>query len=97
MISPENSFNNPDAEAPTLWSPDANSQFLRKDPDAGKDRRQKEKGAAEDEMVGWHHGLSGHEFEQTPGDSGGQRNLACCGMTPCQSMGHRVGHNLATG
>ena len=37
MISPENSFNNPDAEAPTLWSPDANSQFLRKDPDAGKD------------------------------------------------------------
>ena len=46
--------------------------------DAGKDRRQKEKGTAEDEMVGWHHQLNGHESEQTPGDSGGQESLACC-------------------
>ena len=47
-------------------------------PDAGKDRRQKEKGAAEDEMVQGHHGLDGHEFERTPGARGGQRSLACC-------------------
>ena len=45
-------------------------QLIRKDPDAGKDWRQEEKGAAEDEMVGWHHWLNGHEFAQTPGDSG---------------------------
>ena len=48
-----------------------------KDPAAGKDRRQ-EKGVTEDEMVGWHHQLNGHEFEQAPGDSEGQRSLACC-------------------
>ena len=47
------------------------------DPDAGNDWRQKEKQAAEDEMVRQHHRLSGHEFEQTPGDSKGQRSLAC--------------------
>ena len=49
-----------------------NNNFQRligKDPDAGKDRRQEEKGAAEDEMVVWHHRLNGHEFEQTLGDS----------------------------
>ena len=48
-----------------------------KDPDAGKDRRQEEKGATEDEMVGWHHWL-GHEFEQAPRVGDGQGNLACC-------------------
>ena len=47
------------------------SWLIGKDPDAGKDWRQEEKGATEDEMVGWHHWLSGHEFEQTPGDSEG--------------------------
>ena len=52
-------------------------QLIGKFPDAGKDRRQKEKRTAEDEMVGWHHRLSGHEFEQTPGDSEGQISLAC--------------------
>ena len=67
-----------DAEAPILWSPDSKNQLIGKDPDAGKDWRQKEKGAAEDEMVGWHHRLSGHEFEQTLGDSEGQGSLACC-------------------
>ena len=46
--------------------------------DAGKDGRLKEKGEAKDEMVGWHHWLSGHECEQTPGDSEGQGRLACC-------------------
>ena len=44
-----------------------------------------------DEMVGWHHRLNGHEFEQTPGDSGGQGSLACCRL-----WGRRVGHDLAT-
>ena len=49
----------PEAEAPILWPPDAKSQLFRKDPDAGNDWRQKEKEAAEDEMVGWHHQLNG--------------------------------------
>ena len=51
-----------------------------KDPDAGKDRRQ-EKGMTEDEMVGWHHQLHGHEFEQAPGVGEGQGSLECC--NPC--------------
>ena len=51
---------------------------FRKDPDAGKDWGQEEKGAAEDEMVGWHHWLNGHEFEQTLGNSEGQASLGCC-------------------
>ena len=67
----------PEAEAPILWPPDAKSQLTEKDPDAGKDWGQ-EKGTTEDEMVGWHHQLSWHEFEQTPGDSEGQGSLACC-------------------
>ena len=53
-----------DAEAPVLWPPDTKRQLFRKDPDAGKDRRREEKGETEDEMVGWHHRLNGHEFEQ---------------------------------
>ena len=64
-----------DAEAPIFWPPDVKSWLIGKDPDAGKDWGQEEKRAAEDEMVGWHHG---HEFEQTPGDSDEQGNLACC-------------------
>ena len=54
------------------------SRLTRKDPDAGKDSGQEKKGTTEDEMVGWHHRLNGHEFEQTPRDSEGQRSLACC-------------------
>ena len=65
------------AEAPMVWPPDAKSQLIRKDPDAGKDWGQ-EKRATEDEMVGWYHRLNGHEFEQTPGDGEGQGSLACC-------------------
>ena len=65
------------AEAPILWPPDAKNQFTGKDPDVRKDWRQ-EKGMTEDEMAGWHHQLSGHELEQTPGDSEGQGSLACC-------------------
>ena len=66
-----------DAEAkiPILWPPDAKSWLIWKDPDAGKDWRWKEKGITEDEMVGWHHRLNGHEFEQTPGDNEGQGSL----------------------
>ena len=54
------------AEAPTLWPPDVKSQLIGKDPDAGKDWRQQEKGMTEDEMLGWHHPLHVHEFEQAP-------------------------------
>ena len=52
-----------EAETPILWPPDAKNWLIGKDPDAGKDWRQEEKGMTEDEMVGWHHWLSGHEFE----------------------------------
>ena len=55
------------AEAPELWPPNAKCSLIGKDPDAGKDWRQEEKGTTEDEMVIWHHQLNGHEFEQTPG------------------------------
>ena len=73
-----------EAEAPILWPPDAKSRLTGKDPDAGKDWRQKEKRAVEDEMVGWHHWLNGHESEQTPGDSEGQGSLACCSSWGCK-------------
>ena len=66
-----------EAEAPVLWLPDAKSLFIGKDPDAGKDWRQEEKGLIEDEMVRLYQWLNEHEFEQTLGDSGGQRGLAC--------------------
>ena len=66
------------AEAPIFWLSDVKSWIIRKDPDAGKDWRQEEKGTTEDEMVGWHHQLNGHEFEQAPGDDEGQGSLACC-------------------
>ena len=56
-----------EAETPILWPSHAKSWLIRKDPDAGKDWRQEEKGTTEDEMVGWHHQLNGHEFEQTLG------------------------------
>ena len=67
-----------EAEAPILWLPDVKSWPTGKDPDAGKDWRQEEKGATEDEMVRQHHWLSGYEFEQTPSDSKGQGSLALC-------------------
>ena len=55
-----------EAEAPIIWPPDAKNQLIGKDPDAGKHWGQEEKKATEDEMVGWHHWLNGHESEQTP-------------------------------
>ena len=66
------------ADAPILWPPDMKSRLIRKDSKAGKDWRQEEKRVTEDEMVGWHHRLNGHEFEQALGDGKGQRGLACC-------------------
>ena len=61
-----------------LWPPDVKSWFIWKDPDAGKDWGQEEKGMTEDEMVGRHHRLNGHEFEQALGVRGGQGGLVCC-------------------
>ena len=79
------------AETPILWPPDGKSQLTGKDPDAGKDVRQGEKGTTEDEMVEWHHRLNAHEFEQALGVGDGQGTLACC-----SSWGLRVRLNWAT-
>ena len=65
-------------ETPVLWPPHAKSWLIGKDPDAGSDWGQEEKGMTEDEMVGWHHWLNGCEFEWTPGVVDGQGDLACC-------------------
>ena len=80
-----------EADPPILRPPDAKSWLIGKDPDAEKDWRQEENGVAEDEIVGWHQRLNGHEFEQTPGDSEGQGHLECC-----SSQGHRVRHDWGT-
>ena len=66
------------AEAPILWPPNGKIQLTGKDPDAGKDWRQEEKGMTEGKMVGWHYQPNGHEFEQTLGDGEGQGSLVCC-------------------
>ena len=66
-----------EAETPVLWPPDENSWFIWKDPDAGKDWGQEEKGMTEDEMVGWHYRLDGHGFGSTPGVGDGQGGLTC--------------------
>ena len=67
-----------EAETPILWPPDEKNWLIGKDPHAGKDWGQEEKGKTEDEMVGWPHELDGHEFEWTPGVGDGQRGLVCC-------------------
>ena len=66
-----------EADAPILWPLDTKSQLLAKDSDAGTDWRQEEWWMTDDEMIGWHHWLNGHEFEQTLGDSEGQGSLVC--------------------
>ena len=71
------------AEIPILWPLDAKNWLIRKDPDVRKDWRQ-EKGTTEDEMVGWHHELNGHEFEKAPGAGDGQGSLACCSLWGCK-------------
>ena len=73
-----------EAEAPILWPPHAKSWLIGKDPDAGRDWGQEEKGMTENEMAGWHHQLDGHEFEWTLGVGDGQGGLACC-----NSWGHK--------
>ena len=72
------------AETPILWPPDAKNWLIWKDPDAGKDWGREEKGMAEDEMVGWHHRLNGHEFGWTLGVGDGQGGLVCCGSWGCK-------------
>ena len=71
-------------ETPVLWPPDVKKWLIWKDLDAGKDWKQEEKGRTEDEMVGWHHRLNGHEFEWTPGVGDGQGGLACCSPRGCK-------------
>ena len=78
-----------DAEIPIFWPPNAKNWLIGKDPDAGKDWRQKEKGMTEDKMVGWHHQLDGHEFEQALGVGDGLGSLASIGML-------RVRHDWAS-
>ena len=73
-----------EAETPVLWPPDAKNWLIWRDPDAGKDWRQEEKGTTEDEMVGWHHRLNGHEFGWTLGVGDGQGGLACCDSWGCK-------------
>ena len=77
---------NAEAEAPILWPPDVKNWLLGKDPDAGKDWRWEEKGATEDEMVGWPHWLNGHEFEQASGVCDGQGSLACYSPWGCKEL-----------
>ena len=73
-----------EAKAPILGPPDAKSWLIRKGTNSGKDWRQKE--MTEDEMVGWHHWLNRHEFEQALRDSEGQVRLACCSPWGCQQL-----------
>ena len=73
-----------EGETPILWPPDVKNRLIGKDPDAGKDWSQEEKGMTEDEMVGWHHQLNGHAFEQAPGVGDGQGSLSCCSPWVCQ-------------
>ena len=80
-----------EAEAPILRPPDAKNLLIGKDPDAGKDWGQEEKGVTENEKLGWHHWLNRYEFEQIPEDSEGQGSLACCSL-----WGHKDRHNLVT-
>ena len=73
-----------DAEAPIIWPPDAKNWLIGKDPGTGTDWRQEETGMTEDEMIGWHHRLDGHEVEQALGLGDGQGSLACC-----RPLGHK--------
>ena len=78
-----------EAEAPT-WPSDVKSWLIGKDSDAGKDWRQGEKETTEDELVGWHHQLNGHEFQETSGDSEGQGSLAFCSPWGSRTVRHAL-------
>ena len=73
-----------EAETPILWPPDVKNGLIGKDTDAGKDWRQEEKGTIEDEMVGWHHWLYGHESEHSLRVGDGQGSLVCCSSWGCK-------------
>ena len=79
-----------EAETPILWPPDVKSWLIGKNPDAGKDWGQEEKGMTEDEMVQWHHRLNGHGFALTPGAGDGQGGLACCASQEESDMTERL-------
>ena len=83
--------NDAKAETPVLWPPHVKSWLIGKDPDAGRDWGQEEKGTTEDEMAGWHHWLDERESEWTPGVGDGQGGLACC-----YSWGHKESDMTAT-
>ena len=76
--------NDVEAETPILWPPHAKSWLIGKDPDAGRDWGQEEKGTTEDEVAGWHHRLNAHEFGWIPGVGDGQGGLACCNSWGCK-------------
>ena len=78
----------PRTELKRLSSSSSNAKncLIGKDPDAGKDPTQEEKGATEDEMLRWHHRFNGHEFEQTPGDSEGLGRPVCCSPWDCKEL-----------
>ena len=82
-----------EAETSVLWPLDAKSQLIRRNPDTGKDWRQKR--MTEDEMVGWHHWLNGHEFEEAPGVGDGQGTLACYSPWGCKEsdIAERLNNN----
>jgi len=73
-----------EAETPILWPPDVKNWLIWKDPVAGKDWRQEEKGTIEDEIIWWHHQLDEHEFEQALGVGDGQGSLTCCSPWGCK-------------
>ena len=73
-----------EAETPMLWPPDGKNWLIWKDPAAGKDWGQEEKGTTKDEMVGWHHRLNRHECEQVGGVGDRQGGLACCSLWSCK-------------
>ena len=93
-----------EAETPILWPPDAKNWLIGKDPDAGKDWGQEEKGMTEDEMAGWPHRLDGHEFEWTLEVGYGQGGLACCNswgyeesdMTECLTELNWIAHSFSS-
>ena len=86
-----------EAEAPIIWLPDAKTLLTGKDPDPGKDWRGWG-GVTEDETIGWHHWLNGHEFEQALGDGEGQGSLVCCSPRGCKEldMTEQLNNNKAT-
>ena len=85
------------AETPILWPPHVKYWLFGKDPDAGRNWGQEEKGMTEDEMAGWHHWLDGHEFECTPRVRDGQGGLVCCDSWGRKELDSTEGLNWGKG